>query len=195
MGEKVKYKTPKIVKAKRGWFVALYYEYPDQTGKFKRFEISAGVNYIHDLEERECEIQSLLKEVKRALVSGFDPFMIEMEKEFIKSISEKKKELENKEVNNFWTVLEGIGKFQEFCLKKNLAWNTIRTYDSFINNFVSWVKENGLEKTVIVEVTVEVIQKFLDQQFDEEEWTPRTYNNYLKFFVTLFTRIEKLEKS
>lgn len=66
MAVKKKYKEPKIVRAKRGWFIALPYEYPDKPGKYKRFEISAGINYIKDLEEREQEAQSLLKEVKRA---------------------------------------------------------------------------------------------------------------------------------
>ncbi len=54
--ENVKYKTPKIVRAKKGRFIALYYEYPDCPGEYKRFEISAGINYIHDLVERETAI-------------------------------------------------------------------------------------------------------------------------------------------
>ena len=44
MVDQVKYKEPKIVRAERGWFIALYYEYPDHLRKFKRFEISAGIN-------------------------------------------------------------------------------------------------------------------------------------------------------
>src|SRR5690606_28540888 len=48
-----KYKDPKIVKAKRGWFIALYYENPNALGSYKRFEISGGVNRIKDLAKRE----------------------------------------------------------------------------------------------------------------------------------------------
>ena len=83
----IKYKDPKIVRARRGWFISLPYEYPDQAGKYKRFEISAGINYIHDLKEREKEAQILLKEVRRVLEAGFDPFMSPMEKEFIESMT------------------------------------------------------------------------------------------------------------
>ena len=89
MAIKKKYKEPKIVRAKRGWFIALPYEYPDTPGKYKRFEISAGINYIRDLDEREQEAQSLLKEVKRALKAGFDPFFAGMEEQFAKSITNK----------------------------------------------------------------------------------------------------------
>jgi hypothetical protein len=67
MADQVKYKEPTIVRTKRGWFIALYYEWPDRPGEFKRFEISCGVNYIHNLEEREKEIQILLRELKKAL--------------------------------------------------------------------------------------------------------------------------------
>jgi hypothetical protein len=68
----IKYKDPKIVRARRGWFISLPYEFPDQDGKYKRFEISAGINYIHDLKEREKEAQILLKEVRRVLEASFD---------------------------------------------------------------------------------------------------------------------------
>lgn len=58
-------------------------------GNTSVFEISAGINYIHDLQEREKEAQILLKEVKLALQAGFDPFHTNLEKEFVESISEK----------------------------------------------------------------------------------------------------------
>src|SRR5690606_13440024 len=35
---------------------------------------------------------------------------------------------------------------------------------------------------------------FLDTFYDEEGWTPRTYNNHARFLVTLFDRMKKLEK-
>ncbi len=197
MVDKVKYKEPTIVRAKRGWFIALYYEYPDHPGEFKRFEISAGVNYIHGQEEKEKEIQTLLKEVKKALQVGFDPFMINMENEFTEAIVQKTeamKEEEREETVQSWNISEGIKKFQDYCQKKNLSPNTIRTYDTFIHNLISWLEESVLSEMVATEMTEDTIQEFLNQQFDEEEWTPRTYNNHLKFFYTLFARMEKLEK-
>ncbi|MBW8323771.1 MAG: tyrosine-type recombinase/integrase, partial [Prolixibacteraceae bacterium] len=67
-------------------------------------------------------------------------------------------------------------------------------YNSFINNFISWIEENGFGNMIAAEITERTIEDFLDQQYDEENWTPRTYNNHLKFFNTLFPRMEKLEK-
>jgi len=128
----IKYKDPKIVRAKKGWFVGLYYEYPDQAGKYKRFEISAGINYIHDLQEREKEAQILLKEVKLALQAGFDPFMTHLENEFIESIAQK---------------VEAIKKVEA------------AEAEAEAGNHAS-------------EVTEEKIFEFLNQEFDEEEWSP-----------------------
>lgn len=195
----IKYKDPKIVRAAKGWFVALYYEYPDQAGEYKRFEISAGINYIHDLKEREKEAQILLKEVKRVLQAGFDPFMTPLENEITESITrqiEAIKEVEEAktEAERGWTITEGIKQFQEYCTKKNLSHNTIRTYDTFINNLTGWLEETEQTELIASELTEDTIFEFVNQQFDEEEWSPRTYNNHLKFFYTLFSRMEKLEK-
>ncbi len=195
MAIKKKFKEPKIVKAKRGWFIALPYEYPDNPGTYKRFEISAGINYIKDLKEKEQEAQILLKEVKRALIAGFDPFFTEMEEQFEKSITAKKEKIEEAEGKiPKWTIIEGIKEFQKYCIKKNLSDNTIRTYNSFIANFCSWLNENELEEIIASEITESSVLEFLDQSFDEDGWTPRTYNNHLKFFNTLFSRLVKLEK-
>ena len=188
----VKYKSPKIVKAKRGWFIALYYEYPNNPGKYKRFEISAGINYLHDLQEREAAFLELRKELVKALESGFDPFFTGMEAEFVRETETKAEELKEKESS--WTITEGIIRFQDYCKKINLSDNTVRTYNTFINNFSSWLEENELTNLIAAELTESSIDEFLDQQFDEENWTPRTYNNHLKFFNTLFSRMEKLEK-
>lgn len=195
----IKYKDPKIVRAKRGWFIGLYYEYPDQAGKYKRFEISAGINYIHDLQEREREAQILLKEVKRVLQAGFDPFMTNLENEFVDSISQKVaaiKQVEEAktEAAKGWTITEGIKNFQDYCTNKNLSPNTIRTYDTFINNLLAWLEETEQTELIASEFTEDKIFEFVNQEFDEEEWSPRTYNNHLKFFSTLFSRMEKLEK-
>lgn len=195
MAIKKKYKEPKIVRAKRGWFIALPYEYPDTPGKYKRFEISAGINYIRDLDEREQEAQALLKEVKRALKAGFDPFFAGMEEQFAKSITKKIEGIERTEgVVPMWTITEGIKNFQEYCIKKNLSNNTVRTYNTFITNFSSWLEENEMEELMASEITENTILGFLDESFDEEGWTPRTYNNHLRFFNTLFSRMIKLER-
>ncbi|SKB56386.1 hypothetical protein SAMN05660226_02002 [Parapedobacter luteus] len=89
-----RFKEPKIVRAKRGWFIALYFRWPEthpeKKGPYKKFEISAGLNRIHDLGRREREMQALLAELKKLLKGGFDPFFEDAEKSFVGEIEEKK---------------------------------------------------------------------------------------------------------
>lgn len=57
-----------------------------------------------------------------------------------------------------------------------------------------WLEETEQTDALASTFDEERIFEFLDQQFDEEAWSPRTYNNHLRFFYTLFARMEKLEK-
>lgn len=55
-----RYKNIHIVRAKNGdWRVTYEYEYPDRPGKFKKFYVRDGINYVKDLEQREIEAQKL----------------------------------------------------------------------------------------------------------------------------------------
>src|SRR5690606_26037761 len=94
-----KYKEPTIVRAKRGWFIKLPFQWPEKhpspNGKsHKDFEISGGVNRIHDLREREALLQAMLKELKSMLESGFDPFFVNEEIAFEGQIEDKKTEVQ-----------------------------------------------------------------------------------------------------
>lgn len=89
--------------------------------------------------------------------------------------------------------MTGIARFRAYCKKKILSDNTVRTYNSFINNFIFWIEENGYTNMVAAEITEWTIEEFLDQQVGEENWI-QTYNNHLKFFNTLLPRMKKLEK-
>ena len=100
----VKYKTPRIVRAKRGWFIALYYERPDEPGTYKRFEISGGVNYIKDLREREKAIEFLRQKLIMILKDGFDPFYTKKEEILIEAIETKEESLKEKH----WTLQDGF---------------------------------------------------------------------------------------
>lgn len=112
---KAPYREPKIVRAKRGWFIALYYEYPDRPGEYKRFEISGGVNYIHKLEEREKEIKKLLKALKHELENGLNPFFPELEDNFVQAIENKESNIQEVKdiLNPSWTLDEAFDKYIE----------------------------------------------------------------------------------
>ncbi len=194
MGTQPKYKEPKIVRAKRGWFIALAYLRPDGQG-YKRFELSGGINYIKDLDQREKEIQAMLKYLKKELENGFDPFLPDLEAQYREQITNKKESIilaENETTG--WNILTAFDHFIKDCKSRNLAPKTISTYESFLNNLRLWIQTSEKENTIASKITFPELSEFLDTFFDEESWTPRTYNNHARFLVTLFGRIKKLEK-
>ncbi|WP_028295405.1 tyrosine-type recombinase/integrase [Olivibacter sitiensis] len=194
MGSLPKYKEPKIIRAKRGWFIALYYLRPDSSG-YKRFELSGGINYVHDLGEREKEIQAMLKFLKKELEQGFNPFFPDIEERYENAIQEKKQSIVKAEREmSGWDLLTGLEKFTADCRARNLAERTVSTYESFINNIKEWIEANEKVDMRVCEATLSDMLEFLDTYYDEEGWSPRTYNNHAKFLVTLFGRLKKLEK-
>ena len=193
MGQNVKYKEPKIIRAKRGWFIALYFMRPDKSG-YKRFEFSGGVNYITDLEERESTIQSMLTYLKKQLDNGFDPFFPEIEDHYKEAIEKKKAEIENAETSGTWNLEFGLKRFIENCKERNLSENTIKTYNTYVRNFGEWLRKHGLMLTKCAKVDESFARRFLNESFGENKWSPRTYNNHLSFLMVFFARVQKLEK-
>lgn len=197
---KTPYKTPSIIRSKNGdWHVEYRFELPDQSGKFKRFKVRDGINYIRNIEHKEKAIKQLRNDVEKELVKGYNPFIKpesikNQAHEAIKNLENAEKQRLIDEVNKKWTLKIAIERFNTYCKWKELSSNTTRTYESFLNNFEEWLNgRNELDIPAYSYLETDLI-KFLDTYYDQEDWTPRTYNNHIAFFITFFNRISKLEK-
>ncbi|WP_312789687.1 hypothetical protein, partial [Sphingobacterium sp.] len=61
------FKNARIVRAANGdWRVVYEYQLPGQTGKFRKFYVRDGINYIHDPEEKELAAQQLREDIDYA---------------------------------------------------------------------------------------------------------------------------------
>ncbi len=197
------YKLPTIVRGKKYWHVAYFYEYPDIPGKYKKFQVKDGVNYVRDLDQREVEIQTLRKDIEIALKRGFNPFMSEqrIESQFFAEETILNLEEDRARVKP-WTMIEGMKEFKKNCNQRNLSDNTIRTYNSFINNIEEWLIASENTEIKASEFSSDHALEFLNIYLageklgsrSQEKLTSRTYNNHCVFFGTLFNRISKLEK-
>jgi hypothetical protein len=66
------FKNLRFVRAKDGdWRVVYEYQVPGRTGKFKKFYVRDGINYIRDLDQKELAAQQLRNDIDYALASGF----------------------------------------------------------------------------------------------------------------------------
>lgn len=195
MKHRFPYKLPTIVRPKDGkWFVKYFYEIPDRPGEFKEFRVKDGVNYHHDPEQKEIEIQSLRDDIAWSLEhDNYNPF--KHERSVSSQIKEKKQKItKDAEAPKNWTLKQGIDAFMDYCRWKELSPNTIRSYQSFLNNFTEWLADTKkLDKPAFEYLETDYIE-FADTYYDAEDWSPRTYNNHVSFMITLFSRMQILEK-
>ena len=188
-----KYKNINIIRARSGdWRIRYEFEIPNKPGVFKKFYVRDGVNYVHDLPAKEKAINQLREDIEFHLKKGYNPF--EAERDISSLIEEKEVEIEEAEKVDFWMMSEAIDKYIRSCEKKNLSPNTIRTYQTFINNFEAWLFSYDLIQKKACDFTTNQLEQFLDESFDAEEWSPRTYNNHIAFFGTFFKQVFKLER-
>ncbi|GGH24538.1 hypothetical protein FAZ19_16360 [Sphingobacterium alkalisoli] len=187
-----KYKSVGIIRPANGdWRVIYDFEIPDQPGKFKRFYVRDGINYFHDPEEKQKAAEELKADIILALQNGFNPFLPGEQVEsqiFVEEI-----EIDTQPEPN-WTVSEAFIKYLEFCKKKNLSDNTIKTYKTFIENMKFWFNAQDQLELPLANVSSIDFIEFLDNSFDEYEWSSRTYNNHINFIKTFTKKVYSLEK-
>ena len=64
--------------------------------------------------------------------------------------------------------------------------DTLRSYKSFLDLFVKYLKDKKLMLKFVIEIDTYIIQNYLDFLFFEKKNSARTYNNHLKFLNTFF---------
>ncbi|WP_313418848.1 tyrosine-type recombinase/integrase [Sphingobacterium multivorum] len=191
----IPYKLPTIVRGKKYWHVAYFFEVPNAPGKFKKFQVKDGINYTKDLDQREIEIRQLRDDVELALKNGFNPFLpqITVDRQ-LKRVEEEIADEKSKSKTQLWSIKKGEEEFTKYGVKKNLSAETMRKYKSYFSVFNQWIDKNDLKDISLSKLSEDHITDFLDQSFEDYSWSPRTYNNYLNFLSTFFTRVLSLEK-
>src|SRR5690606_1330919 len=92
-----------------------------------------------------------------------------------------------------WSIKEAIDNFIKYSENKNLKPTTIKKYKSQTVLLLKWFETDGIKK-MACEVDVDLLLDFLEESFEANKWSARTYNNYVDGVITLFTRLPKLER-
>lgn len=194
--QKVPYKAPTIIRCKDGdWYIQYYYENPQAPGKWEPFKVRDGLNYIKDPILKELEYRDLRTDVEDWLKEGNSPFdaQAETDDQALAQITEELKLIEAAGVK-FFTLADACIKFMDYCRWKNLSERTITGYQTFVNAFNEWINSTATSDFEARKYNRKHLLTFLNVYNDQEDWTARTYNNYLDFFQTFFTRVHKIEK-
>ena len=179
--EKTPYKTPTIVRAKNDWHVRYFYEYPNHPGKFKDFRVRDGINYIHDIDEKEKEIQKLRADIEYALKNlGYNPFL--KDTKLSRKVSSAKSVIRHR--NALMSLEAAVMWFIKTKKSLGVVDKTLADYERHIRKMINWCKPKG--KMRIDDVKIDDIELFLSENLESEEWSARTFNNYTNTITTFF---------
>lgn len=157
------YIPPKLYTGKE-WII--YYSVIDPaTNKMKRIRMK--VNRI-PMKERKKACKNIMADISVKLALGWNPL--------VEAVSPRSYETLDDAMNSFLRVK---GRETEE--------NTMRCYRSYIKIFRNWTTAAGMgPKTYACAVNKTVALAFMNDVDEDDHIAPRTYNNYLRFYRTMF---------
>lgn len=164
----IEYIPPKLTQG-RVWYISFSCRHP-VTGKMKRVRIK--FNRIASLRERKRQALAFVAELDMKLRSGWNPFIEDFHRE------------------RLCPMTDVLDRFLEIKSKESEA-DSMRSYKSFIKTFKTWLRSQRLlsKDYCACSFTRSDAAAFLDDA--EMSLSAATYNNYLRFFRTLFNWMEE----
>ena len=153
---------------KENWLIVYYAKVPAQN-EFKRFR--KRVPPLSPTREREKYAKKMIATINQKLENGWSPFY----------------EDNNVKYKSLEYCAELFLKMQECEVEEGIKrTDTLRSYKSFLDLFVKYLKDKKLMLKFVIEIDTFVIQNYLDYLFYDRKNSARTYNNHLKFLNTFF---------
>lgn len=144
---------------------------PDPNKKLKRKR--NRVKPFSNTTERRKYAKRIVAKLNEKLPSGWTPF-----------INEQNTKVFNKLFNAFDIFLK---QTEQQVKKGALRKDTLRAYNSYINNLKKHIEETNREDCFVTEFNEQFCREFLDVIFYERQNSATTHNNYLTF-IGIFTR-------
>ncbi|WP_299456360.1 site-specific integrase [uncultured Microscilla sp.] len=179
--------------AKR-WYVEYKYRNPE-TQKLERIRVFEGINNLKTTEERYKEGQRIVRNLRRRLKNGYNPF--ENRKFIYQDITAYSKKPGEKYQSGAKEVDYSIEQYLSQTLsshRANISPRTFQLYQSHIRGFVAWLKENELSEIEIGEFTTAQAQTFLNE-LKLHGRTRIAYRNNLKRMFNLLKDQKVIEEN
>lgn len=141
-----------------------FYALDPTSNKLKRKIVK--LNHIHKKTDRDRYARLMLHTINEKLFAGWNPFLEEMAAKGV-------------------TIEDAIAKFMA-VKTKNLRKDTLRSYRSFTESFLHWLKDNRMSDKFCVLLDKACVIRYLDYLEVEKSLSNRSYNNYASFMFTLF---------
>ncbi|MBL8002604.1 MAG: tyrosine-type recombinase/integrase [Flavobacteriales bacterium] len=147
------------------WVITYYVRHP-QTGQMKR--VREKVNRVRDLSARKAYAERRVRELNTILGLGWSPF------------SSKLAGHGNRPIH---LATEDFIKAKE---RERIRKDSMRSYNSLVSILVSWCDKRKLKEMPVLDFTESRAREFMHESYVDRELSPRSFNNYHTFFVTLW---------
>lgn len=179
------FRSPRLVKAKEGWYITYYYRIPKELryiydGKeWMRFRDKFDINRRKGT-EKIIYADYLLTEMTNQLKAGYNPFKGTIE-DLVKE--------QDLTVTNEIDCDEALNSFLIAWSKRGLEPVSLAKYKRCVNKLLKWLYENKMLHADIRSITTNHIEKFLQ----DGKFSNREYNNTFDFIRTAFNYLVKKE--
>lgn len=143
------------------WFSALHPE----TGKLKRKKIK--INRIKSNVERKKYAKHLINEINDKLYEGWNPWLVE-------------------ECANGLTPIKDVLKKFIRQKQKELRPASMRSYDSYVSIFETYLQENDLDHIFSMNFKAANATEFMNWVYHSKDVGAKTFNNYRTFFKNIW---------
>ncbi|TDQ12152.1 tyrosine-type recombinase/integrase [Pedobacter metabolipauper] len=170
------------------WFA--YYSFINPgTGRFERIKVKEGLNYYHDLKEKETFLKELVDEINKNLKAGYNPFDVpKIEKDIVQEIVDEKHREDNPKSP---LLTHAFIDFLNNKRGKDLAKPTIDAYEGYVGKFENYLFEAKKADIRLDQIDAKFISDMLEWLKVHHDWNGTTYNNHLNYWVTLLNWFAK----
>ena len=166
--------VPAELKENKTWIIEYYAKDPSEHDPSKQLKRKRNrVKPMNNKTERRKYAKKIIAKINYNLERGWTPF-----------IDEKKVKSYTKIKDVFKIFLQ---KTEQQIKKGALREDTLRSYRSYINNFLGFLSDIDKEDLFVNEFNEALCRDFLDMIYYDRENSATTHNNYLTF-IGLFTR-------
>ena len=159
----VDYKPAKLSVGKE-WIISFYVRCP-QTNKLRR--IKQKVNHLPAARRRFLANQ-MVADINTRLALGWNPLV------------------EALAPQSYMLLSDALDSFLKVKSKESES-GTMRVYRSYVKIFKAWLESHGIgHEAYACSITKEIAMAFMNSVDADVNISPRTYNNYLKFYQTMF---------
>lgn len=161
---------PAYLSKGKEWVIVYYAKHP-LTGEMTRQR--EKVNHIRDLAARKAFAEKRVKELNTILGLGWTPF---------------EKKVPGHGSRPMHMALEDFLKAKE---RERIRRDSMRSYKSLTSILLSWCKREGIVELGVASFTANKAKEFMHQSYVDRELSPRSFNNYHTFYVTLWNWLKE----